>query len=477
MNPTAEHAEHTDPATPLKEPGGHPVLTALAVLAVGAATAFFLHLRAPLRRLVSELVLNWGTGPRTPGDWALLVPTWAVVCIAAGIVGILLVAFLMRKGALALSLAALVAAPFFLAFAILSLHAATFLPLSDAFQSMAKAASAPAPVFACRANIGESGSFPVVRDWRLRYGPDEATADGIPKWSVELVKGDDPRNRLLPNRWHGLQPCEVAPALVATNETRVLPVRGGPWLLRLTLEDVGVGEDGAVRGRALMELLPRFAAPVVAPSGSALALLPGRDGGPPELLLLRDGTETPLGTAEDFAGEWDEDAWIDAVAFTNVLGADGFAVTTSVGLHCGTEYLAEKEGGLVPLATSWRRENAFLDPISCGWMDFAVDLDGDGVRELVCDVEQWAHDCAWPRTFWPHVHIFRLADGHVEECGDTMPLLGEPDRSAAKRYAESQWSPSDGKISILFVTEDGERRVFSVAPDLSRLAFKRTEAP
>ena len=103
MNPTAEHAEHTDPATPLKEPGGHPVLTALAMLAVGAATAFFLHLRAPLRRLVSELVLNWGTGPRTPGDWALLVPTWAVVCIAAGIVGILLVAFLMRKGALALS--------------------------------------------------------------------------------------------------------------------------------------------------------------------------------------------------------------------------------------------------------------------------------------------------------------------------------------------------------------------------------------
>ncbi|MBQ6102805.1 MAG: hypothetical protein IJL06_03950, partial [Kiritimatiellae bacterium] len=110
------------------------------------------------------------------------------------------------------------------------------------------------PVFSCRANIGESGSFPVVRDWRLRYGPDEATADGIPKWSVELVKGDDPRNRLLPNRWHGLQPCEVAPALVATNETRVLPVRGGPWLLRLTLEDVGVGEDGAVRGRASMEL-------------------------------------------------------------------------------------------------------------------------------------------------------------------------------------------------------------------------------
>ena len=145
MKPTTEHAEHTDPATPLKEPGGHPVLTALAVLAVGAATAFFLHLRAPLRRLVSELVLNWGTGPRTPGDWALLVPTWAVVCIAAGIVGILLVAFLMRKGALALSLAALVAAPFFLAFAILSLHAATFLPLSDAFQSMAKAASATAP--------------------------------------------------------------------------------------------------------------------------------------------------------------------------------------------------------------------------------------------------------------------------------------------------------------------------------------------
>ena len=332
------------------------------------------------------------------------------------------------------------------------------------------------PVFSCRANIGESGSFPVVRDWRLRYGPDEATADGIPKWTVELVKGDDPGNRLLPNGWHGLQPCEVAPALVATNETRVLPVRGGPWLLRLSLEGVGVGADGAVRGRAAMELLPRFAAPVVAASGSALSLRPAPDGGPPELFLLRGGTEISLGTAEDFAGEWDEDAWIDAVAFTNVLGANGFAITTSVGLHCTTRYFAEKDGGLYDLASSWRHADAFFDPLSCGRMDFAVDLDGDGVRELVCGM-QWTHDCAWPRKFWPHVHIFRLANGHPEECGDVMPLLDEPDRSAKKRYAESRWSPTDGKISIRFVTEDGEQHDFSIVPDLARLSFAATEAP
>ena len=145
MNTTTEHAERTEAAAPAMEPGGHPVLTALAVLAVGAAAAFFLHLRAPLRRLASELILNWGTGLRTPADWALLVPSWAVLAIAAGIVGLLVVASLMRKGALALSLAALVAAPAFLAFAVLSLHAATFVRLFDAVQSASPAGPTPAP--------------------------------------------------------------------------------------------------------------------------------------------------------------------------------------------------------------------------------------------------------------------------------------------------------------------------------------------
>lgn len=333
-----------------------------------------------------------------------------------------------------------------------------------------------APDFSRRASLGESGSFPIVRDWLLSYGPGEATADGIPKWIVEIVKGTDPANRLLPNEWHGLQSCEVAPALVATNETRVLPVRGAPWLLRLTLENVGVRGDRSAYGWVGLNLVPRFAAPVVASSGAALSLRQNPEGGPPELRLLRNGEERRLGTAEDFAGEWDEDAWIDAVAFTNVLGADGFAITTSVGLHCGTTYFAEKDGGLVPLATSWRPDDAFLDPLSSGRMDFAVDLDGDGVRELVCNVEQWAHDCTWPRTFWPHVHIFRFADGFVEECGDMMPLLDEPARAVPKRFAESHWSPSSGNISIVFETEDGERRAFFLAPDLARLTFTRTES-
>ena len=361
---------------------------------------------------------------------------------------------------------------------------------SIGFRLCASFARTPAaPDLSRRAQLGESGSFPIVRDWLLSYGPGEATADGIPKWKVEIEKGSDPTNRLLPNEWHGLQPCEVAPALVATNETRILPIRGAPWLLRLTLENVrgaskffrltmgsGIRGDWSAYGRVWLNLVPRFAAPVVAPSGAALSLRKSPDGGPPQLHLLHNGEERLLGTAEDFAGEWDEDAWIDAIAFTNILGADGFAITTSVGLHCGTTYFAEKDGELVPLATSWRLDDAFLDPLSSGRMDFAVDLDGDGVRELVCNVEQWAHDCTWPRTFWPHVHIFRLTDGCVEECGDVMPLLDESDRAVPKRLAESHWSPSDGKICIVFETENDERRAFSLVPDLSRLSFTRTES-
>ena len=111
-------------------------------------------------------------------------------------------------------------------------------------------------VFSRRVALDSFGSAPIARDWRISWGPAEATFDGVPKWSVEVCKTSDPtKNRLLPDTWHGLQLCEIAPALVPTNEVRILPIDGAPWLLRLSLEGIGVANGKEVRGEVAMDLL------------------------------------------------------------------------------------------------------------------------------------------------------------------------------------------------------------------------------
>ena len=143
MNPTTEHTEHPETATATKQPGGHPILIALAVLAVVAASVAFLLLRAPLLRMASDLMPDWKTGPGTPGDWALLVPGGVVVGIAASIVVLLAVASLLKTGAFALGLAIffLVAAPCFFFYASASVGMATL----DRYGLAISAASTQSP--------------------------------------------------------------------------------------------------------------------------------------------------------------------------------------------------------------------------------------------------------------------------------------------------------------------------------------------
>ena len=134
---------------------------------------------------------------------------------------------------------------------------ALFLPLLALAPLVAARAEDPAtnavPTFSRRVPLDGFGSAEIAPGWRISYGPDEATLDGIPKWSVCVYETAAPLdNRLLPERWHGLQPCEIAPALVPTNEVRILPVRGKPWLLRLSLEGIGVADGKNVRGEVAM---------------------------------------------------------------------------------------------------------------------------------------------------------------------------------------------------------------------------------
>ncbi len=340
---------------------------------------------------------------------------------------------------------------------------------------LAASAVCAAPVVSCRMGLDERGTFRIARDWLLVCGPGEETHDGIPKWTVEVVReSDKDDNRLLPNQWHGLMPCEVAPALVKTNETRLMVVRGGPWIVRLRVEDVKVRDARLVSGEAQVDVLPRFDNPVRAPSGTELLLRQVADGGVPDLRIRRNGVESSLdpGALRSFFGGWNADAWVDAVAFTNILGCDGFAVTVSADGRRKTRYYAESSGFLRTLATSWGSEDAHFDPLS-GWEDFAVDLDGDGIRELVCQHDDTrVHESECNGRACPVVRIYRCRKGVVEVCDDLSPLLDEPDHSVPKVATSWEWWPQSGKVGLIYRTEDGQRQVLELRPNLSRLSFR-----
>ena len=340
---------------------------------------------------------------------------------------------------------------------------------------LATSAVCAAPVVSCRMGLGERGTFRIARNWLLVCGLGAETYDGIPRWTVEVVReSDKDDNRLLPNQWHGLMPCEVAPALVKTNYTHLMAVRGGPWIVRLSVEDVKVRNGRLANGEAQVDVLPRFDKPIRALSGTEILLRQAPDGGVPDLRIRRNGVENSLGPGAllSFFGGWNADAWVDAVAFTNILGGDGFAVTVSADGRRKTRYYAESSGSLRTLATSWGCEDAHLDPLS-GWEDFAVDLDGDGIRELVCQHDDThVHESERNGRACRVVRIYRCRKGIVEICDDLSPLLAEPDRSVPKVATSWEWLPHSGKVGLVYETGGGKRHVLELCPDLTRLSFR-----
>ncbi len=122
------------PETPSRrESGGHPILAAVAIVAVVLSSFVFLSLRSKTLKALNDLCPTWMTDPGTPGDWAFLVPSVAVVAATVAVVGLLAAVSLMKmkRGALAASLAALVAAPLLFGHAVLSLHMALFARIGE----------------------------------------------------------------------------------------------------------------------------------------------------------------------------------------------------------------------------------------------------------------------------------------------------------------------------------------------------------
>lgn len=117
---------------------------------------------------------------------------------------------------------------------------------------------------------------------------------------------------------------------------------------------------------------------------------------------LEDDTP-PAGTAETAGVQ---------TAFTGILGHDGFIRRESGANGFFTNhYIAQIGGRETCIAESW------------GWDrdDTAVDLDGDGVKELVCNVTYGADGVQRVIVYRP------AADGSVE-CADPLELLDVPYR-------------------------------------------------
>ena len=135
------------PETPSRrKPGGHPVLTSVAIAAVVLSSFVFLSLRSKTLKALNDLCPTWTTDSGTPGDWAFLVPSVAVVAATVAVGGLLAAVSAMKwkRGALAASLAALVAAPLLFVCAVLSLHMAFFARIGEAVAAHSEPAT-PAP--------------------------------------------------------------------------------------------------------------------------------------------------------------------------------------------------------------------------------------------------------------------------------------------------------------------------------------------
>ena len=184
-----------------------------------------------------------------------------------------------------------------------------------------------------------------------------------------------------------------------------------------------------------------FAASSATVSDWTLTVLNGNTGEPPSLRLVRGGEPVDWRPPERLA------AWVAGThgkfvvsPFRGILGFDGFRVdalsgTTGSRLTC---YLAVIGDDLVPVADS------FGDP---GDEDHAVDLDGDGLDELVCDV-------TWEMGGHPRVHVFRRMDDVSMLCDDPTPLLPEPASSLAwAGHLRERYDPKTKTIRIRYLPE------------------------
>lgn len=146
--------------------------------------------------------------------------------------------------------------------------------------------------------------------------------------------------------------------------------------------------------------------------------------------------------------------------FAGILGYDGYLLRKpGAGGFSICHYIAEKDGRELCIAESWGWERS----------DHAVDLDGDGVQELICNVTYGADGAN-------RVMLYRRGvDGFVEYA-DPLELLDVPHEDWGVNALLESYDAGRGMVDISYIPrgQDGGRKDWettSYSPDMEKLTF------
>lgn len=174
-------------------------------------------------------------------------------------------------------------------------------------------------------------------------------------------------------------------------------------------------------------------------------------------VVIKEGEkELLLGTYQKDK-DYKEPSEYFAETFEKLFGYNGFCLSIPNGVGYSSTYYAVENGEILLLAESWGN---FYDKEN---VDFQVDIDGDGEKELICNVT-WLADGA-QRT-----RIYRYENGRVY-CGNGEDMLDEAYDNFGVGSLSSRYDPEKNVISISYWKEDKNDFVTKeYPPDWSKLA-------
>lgn len=185
-----------------------------------------------------------------------------------------------------------------------------------------------------------------------------------------------------------------------------------------------------------------------------VGLLPGAQADTLDLTLERDGNRTVLRTLR-LDVDYQDPGDVTLLPFTDILGHNGFVLSFASfgGTWYMNHYYAVDGDSAACVAESWGFDGAD---------DYAVDLDGDGVKELVCNVTFGADGVQ-------AAYVYRVKDGKTESaaCIDTAGL---PEYQLA-HPAGSHYDPNTQIVTYTYQLRGEEERTMEQKLDYSSLKF------
>lgn len=169
-----------------------------------------------------------------------------------------------------------------------------------------------------------------------------------------------------------------------------------------------------------------------------------------DLWVNRKGEKQVMHTYQKYEGDYQEPEDITADTFEDVLGHDGFRIYCKHPHYTEVDYYAAEEE-MERLAYYWGVPDKNV------WQ---VDVDGDGIEELICNV-QWIADGACDTL------IFHF-DGEKVFEGAGSDLLREEHDSQTPGMIVTEYLPEKDKVLIRY-SKDGEGKEKEYDIDLKKL--------